>query len=108
MKWLKICALLILTLAAMRVASWAVAWALTKAVRTKIRTAAVVSNVVAFAAFVLLLYVSLLPGEPVDFAAVCFGFAVFAVYTVADFYWRPWKITVKPDTQGRSTYCGRP
>ena len=91
MKWLKICALVVITLAVMRGSSWALAWALTRIVAARARTIAIVSNIAAFTVFLLLLYVNLVPGEPMDFAAVFFGFAVFALYTAWDFFWSPWK-----------------
>ena len=90
MRWMKLCALVVLVLAVMRVSSWALAWALTRVVGGA-RTVAVASNLAAFTVFLLLLYFSLLPGEPMDVAAVSFGVAVFAVYTASDFFWSPWK-----------------
>lgn len=91
MKWLKIVALLVLTLAAMRAVSWAAGWLLSRFTSMKSRASAILSNAAAFLAFVLLLYANLLPGEPLDWAAVLFGLIVFALYAAADFYWRPWK-----------------
>ena len=91
MNWLKICALLVLTLATMRASSWVVAWALTRLAGAGVRTAAVFSNVAGFGGFLLLLNFGSLPGEPVDWAAVAFGLVVFVVCAVADLYWTPWK-----------------
>jgi len=91
MKWLKVGALLVLTLAVMRAGSWALQWALLRLLRADVRVAAVVSNAAAFAAFVLLLYVNLLPGEPMDYLAVGFGFVVFGSYTAWDLVRSPWK-----------------
>jgi hypothetical protein len=91
MKWLKVCALVIVTLAAMRAAGWVVAWALSRVGVSRVRLVAVIANLVAFAAFLLLLYASLLPGEPLDMAAVVFGLVVFVIYTLTDFRWTPWK-----------------
>ena len=87
MKWLKVCALVIVTLAAMRAAGWA----LFRVGVSRVRLVAVIANLVAFAAFLLLLHASLLPGEPMDMAAVVFGLVVFVVYTLTDFRWTPWK-----------------
>jgi hypothetical protein len=84
MRYLKVGALLFATLAGMRLASWALAWGLLRALRSKEPVAAVVSNSVACAGFILLLYLSLLPGEPMDFAAVVFGVVVFGIYTAWD------------------------
>jgi hypothetical protein len=91
MKWLKICALLVLTLSTMRAGTWILGWILAKPARVGARVAAVLSNTGGFAVFVLLLLWNLMPGEPVDMAAVVFGLIVFALYCVIDFYWAPWK-----------------
>jgi hypothetical protein len=91
MKWLKICALVAFTLAVMRASSWLVAWILTRLRTVKLRTIAVVSNVAAFSGFLLFLYFSLVPGEPIDLAAVLFGLLFFFTYTLTDFFWIPWK-----------------
>ena len=90
MKWLKISLLLLLTLAVMRAGSWAIAWAAVRLAAANVRFAAVLANSVAFAAFVIFLYLNLLPGEPVDWQAIAFGFIVFSIYTATDFAWRPW------------------
>lgn len=91
MHWLKVVALLVITLAVMRTCSWVLGWVLLRFAAAGVRFAAVVSNAVACAAFVLLLYFSLLPGEAMDFAAVAFGVAVFGVYTAWDLFRNPWK-----------------
>lgn len=98
MKLLKICILLLLTLAAMRAASWAVAWAMVRLWATNVRVVAVLANLIGFAAFVLLLNSNLLPGEPVDWAAILFGLGVFALCAATDFIWRPWERRVRPQT----------
>lgn len=90
MHWLKVCVLLMLTLLAMRATSWAVAWVIVRLVAASRRIIAIVGNVSGFATFVLLLYLNMLPGEPIDWAALLFGVLVFAIYTVTDFYWTPW------------------
>lgn len=96
MKLLKICILLLLTLAAMRATSWAVAWAMVRLRGANVRIVAVLANLAGFAAFVLLLNFNLLPGEPVDWPAILFGLVVFVLYGVADFFWRPWAGRVRP------------
>ena len=90
MKWLKICALLLLTLVIMRASSWAVAWTAERLVAASVRIVSISANLIAFAAFVLFLYFNLLPGEPLDWAAMLFGLIVFVIFTVTDLYWRPW------------------
>ena len=92
MKWLKICALLIALLAAMRAGSWTLGWVLTKLLPLRLPLVAIAANLTAFAVFVLLLVRDLLPGEPLDFTAVLFGLAVFAICCWTHLYWRPWKI----------------
>ena len=96
MKLLKICVLLVLTLAAMRATSWAVAWVMLRIAAANVRIVAVLANLVGFGVFVSLLWVNLLPGEPVDWAAILFGLAVFVICTITDFFWRPWDRRVRP------------
>lgn len=91
MKWLKICLLLLITLAVMRAGSWAVGWALVRLSPLRERAAAIVANLLAFAAFVTLLQLELLEGEPIEWLAVLFALVVFAIYTAMDFWWwTPW------------------
>lgn len=91
MRWLKIGALLVITLAVMRAISLALGWAMIRLVGADVRIAAVASNAVACTAFVLLLYFTLLPGEPMDFAAVAFGVVVFGIYATWDLLRSPWR-----------------
>ena len=91
MRWLKIVALLLFTLAVMRASSWALDWVLARVFGANARLAAIASNAAACAAFILLLYLNRLPGEPMDFAAAVFGIAVFGLYTVWDLFRSPWK-----------------
>lgn len=91
MRWLKIGLLLLITLAVMRAVSWALGWVLIRLAGSNARIAAVVSNAAACTAFVLLLYFSLMPGEPMDFAAIAFGVVVFGIYTAWDLFRYPWK-----------------
>ena len=86
----KICLLLLITLVVMRASSWAVEWTLVRLTPLRNRIAAIVANLLALAAFVMLLRVELLPGEPIDWVAVLFGLVVFAIYTATDFLWLPW------------------
>ena len=95
MKWLKICVLLVATLAVMRAGSWAVAYGVVRLTVARVRCVAVVANLVAFTAFVCVLKLNMLPGEPFDWAATLFGFAVFAIFTATDFFWRPWEPGVR-------------
>lgn len=92
MKWLKIYALLIALLVAMRAGSWTLGWVLAKLLPLRLPLVAIAANLAALAVFVLLLLRDLLPGEPLDFTALLFGLAVFAVCRWTDFYWRPWKV----------------
>jgi hypothetical protein len=90
MKLLKICAVMIAVLAAMRTGSWLLGWILAKFARTRLNVVAILANLVAFAIFVLLL-VRDLPGESLDMAALLFGLVVFGVCCWMDLYWRPWR-----------------
>lgn len=91
MRLLKIYALLLLVLWTMRATSWAFGWLLARFTPIPTRRAVAAANAAAFALFVLLLYVNLMPGEPMDWAALLFGLVVFAVCAAVDLYWRPWK-----------------
>jgi hypothetical protein len=78
-----------LTWAAMRATSWAVAWALSRLTTANVQTVAVVANLVGFAAFASQLDLKMLPGEPVDGAAMLFGLLAFVVYTAVDLFGGP-------------------
>ena len=92
MKWIRIFALLIAVLAAMRVGSWVLGWILAKFAPLRAKVVALAANLVAFGVFAFLLVRDLLPGEPVDSAALLFGLLVFAIYCCSDFRWRPWRL----------------
>jgi hypothetical protein len=91
MKWLKISASLLSVLAAMRLGSWTVGWILAKLPPLRTKFVAIIANLLAFAAFVLLLIRDLLPGESLDLTALVFGIFVFAIYCWVDFHWCPWR-----------------
>ena len=91
MHWLKAGAIVLLVLAAMRLASWAAGWLLDRVAHPGRKSLALIANTLAFAAFVALLGWNLLPGEPMDWAAVAFAVVVFTVCGVADLYWKPWR-----------------
>ena len=84
----------LLVVGTMRAGSWVMGWILTSMTRMTPRRAALVSNAAGFGLFLLLLDGNLIPGEPLDWAAVLFGLAVFAVCATIDLFWRPWKSRV--------------
>lgn len=86
MKWFKIVALLVITLAAMRASSWAFAWMLAKVWAGRVRAVAIAANGAAFLGFVLLLQYNLMPGEGMDWTAIGFGAVVYSLYAASD--WR--------------------
>jgi hypothetical protein len=90
MKWLRICALIALTLLAMRAVSRLFGWVLSRLVRGNRRLVAVASNVCALAAFILLLLYSRLPGEELDSGALLFGVVVYAAYCIRDLRSTKW------------------
>jgi hypothetical protein len=92
MTWLKIAGWLVLTLVAMRLVSWALAWIASRLLRFDVRLAAILANLTGFLLYVLGLRHQLEPGEPIDRAAVVFGAAVCLVYLVFDFSWVPWRV----------------
>lgn len=91
MQRLKIGLLLVITLAVMRAVSRALGRVVIRLEGSNARIAAVVSNAAACTTFVLLLDFSLMPGEPMDYAAVAFGVAVFGIYAAWDLFRFPWK-----------------
>jgi hypothetical protein len=91
MKWLKICALIVLTLSAMRAASWVLGWTLARLTSLSGRGIAISSNIGAFGAFSILLWWNLYPGEPLDFAPLLFGLFTFGLYCLADVYRNRWR-----------------
>jgi Ca2+/Na+ antiporter len=91
MKWLGIGAALVLVLLVMRAASWIFGWLLSRIPRAGVKRIAVISNLLAFGVFALLLWLDLSPGEPIDAAALLFGLVVFVLYCTSDLLWRPWK-----------------
>lgn len=91
MKWFRIGLLLALTLAAMRASSWALGLMIARLIRVNPAWINTAANIGAFAGFIALLLWSQFPGEPQDYAAWLFGFAVFAACWVSDHYWAPWR-----------------
>jgi hypothetical protein len=91
MKWVRICALIVITLSAMRAMSWTLGWVLSRLSALRVSGIAGCSNAAAFAVFVLFLYRTLVPGEAIDVDALLFGAVVFAVFGLTDLYWVPWK-----------------
>ncbi len=87
MKWLKISFLLLSTLALMRLCSWMLRWLILRTRHVNARLALIISNLIAFGLFLLLLYSQWEPGEPFDMAAAVFAAAVFLVYGILDAYW---------------------
>lgn len=86
MKWFKIFALLVLTLAAMRASSWVLGWLLSKLWAGRARAVAVLANGAAFIGYLLLLQYNLMPGEGMDWTAIGFGAVVYSLYAASD--WR--------------------
>lgn len=87
---LKVGALLLLTVAAMRAVSWALGWGLARAAGLGVVSSALVANAVALGLFTGFIVWNLLPGEPFDYAAFGFGVVVYFFCVVVDLKWRPW------------------
>jgi hypothetical protein len=87
---LKVAALLLLTLAAMRAVSWGIGWGLSRIAALEVFPSAVVANVIGLATFTGFIVWNLLPGEPFDYTAFGFGVLVYATCLLADLKWRPW------------------
>lgn len=92
MKWLKVSLLFVLTLAAMRLCSWSLKLVLTKLMPGRRKLNAVLANGACLVAFISWLYYDLLPGEPIDLAAVIFGVVVFGIFGYWDARTRPMTI----------------
>ena len=91
MRWVRVCALIVITLSAMRAMSWTLGWILSRLSALQAKGIAAWSNAAAFALFVLFLDRSLVPGEAIDIDALLFGAGVFTVCGLTDLYWVPWK-----------------
>ena len=89
MHTLKILLLLLLTLAAMRVASWLCLWLLRRVLKRDAAWLALGSNLLALCAFAALLRLDAMPGEVLDLRALAFGVIVFAVFFAIDLRWVP-------------------
>ena len=86
---LKILLLLLLTLAAMRVASWLCLWLLRRVLKRDAAWLPLGANLLALCAFAALLRLDAVPGELLDFRALVFGVIVFAVFFAIDLRWVP-------------------
>ncbi len=89
MHWAKIVVLVLLTVAAMRLESWILGWVLAKLFPNHHKTTSILSNLIALSVFVLLLYTDLMPGEPMDWAAVVFGLVMYTMFAFTDLFWTP-------------------
>ncbi len=99
--WSKISALIVLTLLVLRLVSWSIAWVIRRLFRFGSGAAAVASNTLGFAFFVLWLYLDLESGEPVDPAAVLFGGLAFGFFLIFDLLRARWK-SKKPEVESTS------
>lgn len=88
---MKAATLLILTLLVMRLASWAVGWVLGRILRRESKGVRLAANVIGLAGFAGFLIHDRLPGETIDRAALVFGIAVFAIFSLVDWWWWPWR-----------------
>jgi hypothetical protein len=88
---LKVGVLLVVTLGAMRGASWLVGWLLARAARRTTPLPLGAANLACLAVFVALLWWNLVPGEPLDPVAFAFGAVVFGLCLAVDLRWRPWR-----------------
>ena len=86
---LKILVLLLLTLAAMRVASWLCLWLLRRVLKQDAAWLPLGANLLALCAFAALLRLDAVPGELLDLRALAFGVVVFAVFFAIDRRWVP-------------------
>lgn len=89
--WPRISVLILLTLLVLRLVSWSIAWIIRRLFRLGSRPAAIASNAIGFALFVLWLYLDLESGEPIDPAAVLFGGLVFASFVIFDLLRARWR-----------------
>jgi len=89
MHTLKILLLLLLTLAAMRVASWLCLWLLRRVLKRDDAWLPLGANLLALCAFAALLRLDAVPGELLDLRALAFGVIVFAVFFAIDLRWVP-------------------
>jgi hypothetical protein len=88
---MKVAALLVLVLLAMRFGSWALQWVLLRHARIRGRAVVAAGNLAALALFSVLVWRTLAPGEPMDTEALLFGLIVFGLCAAADLFWTPLK-----------------
>jgi hypothetical protein len=93
---MKAAGLLVLTLLVMRLASWAIGWVLGRVLRREGKGVRLAANLGGLGAFAGFLVCDRLPGEIIDGPALVFGVAVFAVFSLVDLWWWPWR-TRRPD-----------
>jgi len=92
---LKVALLVVLTLALMRVISWALAWPLMRWCPGQTGAVMVAANAGGLLVFWGFLHWNHLPGEFLDYSAAIFGLVVYSLFSGIDLKWHPW-------TKGRS------
>ncbi len=95
---LKLICLLLLTLAIMRVVSWALGWLSFRFGRLSRRPSTLIGNAGSFLLFAGFLWRDTLPGEPFDSAALVFALVTFSVFQIIDLKWCWWD--PRPDSGG--------
>lgn len=89
MHQLKVALLFVLTVAAMRLLSWALLWLMGWAFKSVSIGPRLASNAIALSGFSAYLLVDKVPGEPLDAAALAFGGIVFCIFFAIDTRWLP-------------------
>jgi len=99
---LKIILLLVLTLAAMRLVSWALLWVLRRVWKCDSRHQPLAANALALAAFAAFLFIDRIPGQFLDPQALAFGVVVFGVCFGVDTRWLPRWVANRPQGSQRT------
>jgi hypothetical protein len=104
MHQLKLTLLVVLTLASLRMVSWAFLWLLSRVVKSDSTSLRLASNALGLLAFASFLVVDSVPGELLDTQALAFGVVVFGIFFAVDSRWlpRPLATRVQERRRGRT------
>lgn len=89
MHLVKVALLVVLTLAVMRLVSWAFLWLLGGIARSDSVSLRAAANALALVAFAAFLVADSVPGELLDTRALAFGAVVYGVFFAVDVRWLP-------------------
>jgi hypothetical protein len=92
---LKLTLLVVLTLAALRLVSWAFLWLVSRVMKSDSTSVRLASNALGLLAFASFLVVDSVPGELLDAQALAFGVVVFGLFFAVDSRWLPRRLATR-------------